>query len=53
MVVVALGRLSTREIIARGELDVVHLGRAVRLAVRAVDELVEASRPRTGPELHT
>ena len=35
------GRSTVYEMIARGELAVVHLGRAVRVPVRAVEELVE------------
>jgi excisionase family DNA binding protein len=37
----SVGRSTVYEMIARGELDVVHLGRAVRVPVRAVEELVE------------
>ena len=38
----SVGRSTVYEMIARGELDVVHLGRAVRVPVRAVEELVDA-----------
>jgi excisionase family DNA binding protein len=37
----SVGRSTLYEMIARGELDVVHLGRAVRVPVRSVEELVE------------
>lgn len=40
----SVGRSTLYEMIARGELDVVHLGRAVRVTVRAVEELVEGLR---------
>ncbi len=43
----SVGRSTLYEMIARGELDVVHLGRAVRVPVRAVEELVEGLRGRT------
>jgi excisionase family DNA binding protein len=36
-----VGRSTVYEMIARAELAVVHLGRAVRVPVRAVEELVE------------
>jgi len=43
----SVGRSTLYEMIARGELDVVHLGRAVRVPVRAVEELVQDLRSRT------
>ncbi len=42
----SVGRSTVYEMIARGELDVVHLGRAVRVPVCAVEELVEGLRGR-------
>jgi len=42
-----VGRSTLYEMIARGELDVVHLGRAVRVPVRAVEDLVQSLRGRT------
>jgi excisionase family DNA binding protein len=43
----SVGRSTLYEMIARGELDVVRLGRAVRVPVRAVEELVDGLRGRT------
>jgi excisionase family DNA binding protein len=42
----SVGRSTAYEMIARGDLDVVHLGRAVRVPVRAVEELVDGLRDR-------
>jgi excisionase family DNA binding protein len=40
----SVGRSTVYEMIARGDLDVVHLGRAVRVAVCALEELLEDLR---------
>jgi excisionase family DNA binding protein len=41
-----VGRSTLYEMIGRGEVEVVHLGRAVRVPAAAVEELVEALRCR-------
>jgi excisionase family DNA binding protein len=41
-----VGRSTIYEMIARRELDVVHLGRAVRVPARAIEEFVEGLRAR-------
>ena len=43
----SVGRSTLYEMIARGELDVAYLGRAVRVPLRAVEELVEGLRRQT------
>ena len=43
-----LGRSKTYELIATGELEVVHIGRAARVPVEAIDEFVQ--RLRTPPK---
>ena len=42
----AIGRTSAYELIAQGELEVVRIGRATRVPVAAVHELVERRRGR-------
>jgi excisionase family DNA binding protein len=44
--VLGVGRSTLYEMIGRGEVEVVHLGRAVRVPAAAVEELVEALRSR-------
>ncbi len=44
--VLGVGRSTLYEMIGRGEVEVVHLGRAVRVPGAAVEELVEALRSR-------
>lgn len=41
-----LGRTTTYELIATGQLDVVHIGRAVRVPVESLAEYVERLRSR-------
>ncbi|GAC1386431.1 MAG: hypothetical protein NVSMB4_13620 [Acidimicrobiales bacterium] len=39
-----IGRSKTYELIATGDLEVVHIGRAARVPVEAIDELVQRLR---------
>lgn len=45
----SVGRSTVYEMIARGELDVVHLGRAVRVPLRAIEQLVEGLLGQSAP----
>ena len=46
--VLAIGRSTAYELIAAGELEVVHIGRSVRVPVRALEEYVGRLRERRG-----
>jgi excisionase family DNA binding protein len=43
-----VGRSTAYELVAAGELEVVHIGRAARVPVAAVDAYVERLRARAG-----
>ena len=46
--VLAIGRSTAYELIAAGELEVVHIGRSVRVPVRALEDYVERLRASRG-----
>jgi excisionase family DNA binding protein len=47
--VLAVGRTTVYELIAAGDLDVVHIGRAVRIPVHALRSFVNGRATRTSP----
>ena len=44
--VLSIGRTTMYELVAAGEIDVVHIGRSARVPVAAVEEYVERQRQR-------
>jgi excisionase family DNA binding protein len=40
----AIGRSTVYELIAAGSLDIVHIGRSIRITTRSIEDFVERSR---------